>query len=345
MNLLKVTALLAMVCSVSIFSADINFRSISKVTSKAGASVYIIEVSPSGEEILKPAHRLEENHEFSFRPNVFFKGAHYYNDQGELRSVRGRYFGSLLISTKGLDQSERQEIEDLNKRKIFIYEWKIDKSDYIKRAFNEKAERADLIPRNSSFRWDELNPGQSWTAHAAKFIKENGKVFFDESITDVSDFCPGFSSKNKDEKTAFWIHLINSLSIRESKFDPLVSNNEGNFGDGSLNVTSRGLLQISFQSASASRYKSNGCKVTDANSLHDPKTSIECGLAIFKTWLKNDGCISCKNNGGKYRGISRYWSPLRERHQVRCSICSNGVANIGFREEIIAETSETPACQ
>lgn len=328
-----------------VYSADINFRSASKVTSKSGATIYTIGLLDSGEEVLRPVYELAEGHEISFRPNVYFPGEHYLNQEGSKKVIRGRYFGSLLISTTGLSGSERQAIDELNKKKIFIYEWKIDKADYIIRAFNDNPIRPQLIPREEAFLWDSVNPKQSWTSIAASFINSNKSIFFDEKISDIQDFCPGFLSKTNEQKTAFWIHLLNSLSLRESKFDPMVSNNEGNFGDGSLNVTSRGLLQISYQSSKASRYKRNGCDVDGPNSLHDPETSIECGLAIFKTWLKEDGCISCKGRGNRYLGISRYWSPLRARHQVRCSICSSGVANIGYREEIIKEISNTQACQ
>lgn len=325
------------------FKYDLDFRATSEVTSTSGADIYTPEAQADGEVVLKPIYKLEKGHAFSFRPSVTFEGSFYLNDEGTRRGLRGRYFGSILISEEGRSQEERQLIRNLNSKKIYIYEWKIDKKDYIKKAFDEEPKYPSAIPQGASFRWDEVNPKQAWTSYAADFIQSNKDIFHDDTITDINEFCPGFADKDEDEKTAFWIHLLNSLSKKESAFDPLVSNDESNFGGGDLDVVSRGLLQTSKKSSRA--YRSEGCRVRDDRDLHNPETSLTCGLAIFKKWLKTDRCISCKNDQGKHRGIARYWSPLRARYQVSCSICSGGVANIGFRKVIIAETSQTPACQ
>lgn len=339
------TIILALWSSLSLASLryDLNFRANSEITSSSGATIYVLATDQNGEKVLKPEEDLDKGTKFSFRPSVVFDGTYYLSSDGTKKKVRARYFGSIIIDEKSVPVWQRGKIRDLNKKKIFIYEWKIDKKDYIIKAFDEEPTNPEAIPENATFRWEEVNPKRAWTAYAADFIIQNKEVFHDENISDVSDFCPGFANASDNEKTAFWIHLLNSLSKKESAFDPMVSNDESNFGDGNLDVVSRGLLQTS--RASSRAYSSYGCPVKDGIDLHNPETSLKCGLAIFKKWLTIDNCISCKNAEGKHRGIARYWSPLRARYQVSCSICSGGVANIGFRKVIAAETSQMPACQ
>lgn len=327
------------VLSFGSFQYDLDFKAESRVTSSKGATVYTI----NDEGVLKPADELKQDTKFTFRPGTTFQGTHYLTSSGKKQKVRGRYFGSIVIDEESVPFWQRKKIRELNKQKIFIYEWKVDKKDYIIKAFDEEPTNPEVIPANSTFRWESVNPSRAWTAYAADFIVQNKEVFHDENISDVTDFCPGFKEASDENKTAFWIHLLNSLSKKESAFDPMVANDESNFGDGNLDVVSRGLLQTSVASSRA--YKRTGCNVKDATDLHNPKTSLTCGLAIFKRWLTSDNCISCKNAEGKHRGIARYWSPLRARYQVSCSICSGGVANIGFRKVIIEETSKMPACQ
>lgn len=324
------------------FQYDLDFRVDSKVTSSSGATVYTLGKNANGEDLLIPAMELEKGDSFSFRPGTTYQGRYYQSSDGSQKTIRGRYFGSLILSKSGHSRSDRRRIDDLNKQRIFIYEWRIDKKPYIIKAFNEEPPYPSVIP-SESFRWEAVNPKRAWTSFAAEFIHQNKSTFFEESYSDINEFCPAFVGASDEKKVAFWIHLLNSLSKRESAFDPRVSNDESNFGSGDLTVISRGLLQTSLASSRA--YRNTGCRVRDDKDLHNPETSITCGLAIFKRWLDQDGCISCKNGEGKHRGIARYWSPLRERYQVPCRICRGGVANIGFRKVIISETSKFPSCK
>lgn len=339
---LMLVELLSVKVFASAFRFDLDFRVDSQVTSSAGATIYGLGQNTQGEEVLKPVFNLEKGDKFSFRPGVTFQGRYYLGDDGSQKTVRGRYFGSLILDKSGHSRNDRRIIDDLNKQRIFIYEWKIDKKPYVIKAFNEEPPFPNVLP-NESFRWEEVNPKRAWTSYAADFILQNKETFFDENISDIAEFCPSFEQSTEEQKTSFWIHLLNSLSKRESAFDPMVSNDESNFGSGDLTVISRGLFQTSL--ASSRSYRSTGCQVRDDKDLHNPETSIRCALAIFKRWLDTDNCISCKNTEGKHLGIARYWSPLRERYQVPCSICRGGVANIGFRKVIISETSQFPSCQ
>lgn len=326
-------------------TSHLNFKASSQVTRKNGATIYTLGSDENGEPLLIPQIEIPQGHRFTFWPNALFEGKYYQRSDGTKRQVRGRYFGRLLIDENSGPWSLRKQIKALNQQRIFIYEWNIDKKDYLIKGWNKEPQDQYYGTPGETFAWDRYNPKAAWSAKLSSEIVNFRKVFLDGNISDINEFCPNYSNKTDEQKVSFWIHLFNALSRKESKFDPMVSNFEGNFGDGSLNVTSRGLFQMSYKSLQARRYRSNGCRIGKASELHDPFENIECAVAIFKTWIENDGCLSCKNSEDRFRGAARYWSPLRARYQVPCSICSGGVANIGFKEEIQNETKNLPACK
>jgi hypothetical protein len=332
--------------SLTLNAQYLDYRSQSEVSSKQGAWVFKPTTLSSGEIALKPVFKLKKGHLLSFRPSVTFKGGTYLKEDGTKKVIRGRYFGSILIdeNSSELTASELSKIRDLNSQKIYLWEWHIDKSNYIQTTFNQDPITPHYTPE-VSYQWDSVTPDRAWSAYASSVIVNNKRTFLEGRISDLEEFCPGISKKSDEKKTEFWIRLLNALSFKESKFDPLVTNNEGHFGDGKLNVTSRGLFQMSYNSTRATSYRRNGCDLSAPSQLHNPYKNISCALSIFKTWLKKDKCISCKSRDGKIRGIARYWSPLRSRYQVPCSVCSSGQANIGYKSVIIKELSKAKVCQ
>jgi len=334
----KITLLLTLLVGMNVPAIDLNFMADSKSTNSNGATIYSLSTDDEGNELLIPRIDLPRGHSLTFWPNVTFKGRYYQSLSGEKRIVRGRYFGRILIDENTGSRTFRNKIKALNRERIFVYEWSIKKDDYIKKAFDVNPRTPNYANPNDSFAWDDVNPKRAWTKKASSVLFNNKDTFLEGEISDMEEFCPGFQEKSDEDKISFWVTLMNALSRKESRFDPLVSNYEGHFGSGTLDVTSRGLFQMSFKSLGSSRYRNNGCSIRTSDDLYYPAQNIECALAIFKTWIDSDKCISCKNEEDKHRGIARYWSPLRSRYQVPCSICRGGVANIGFKKEIQAET-------
>lgn len=97
------------------------------------------------------------------------------------------------------------------------------------------------------------------------------------------------------------IQLLSIMAKFESSFKPETSFNETGHLQG---VVSRGLLQISKDSANQSAY---GCGITDAKELHDPKVNLECAVKILAYQAKNSGTLM----DGKKGGCSAYWSVCR----------------------------------
>lgn len=323
-------------------NANLDQRVNSETTRDTG--IYIIgPTQHNGADVLEKVYELPKGAKFSFRASVSLTRPQLKADSGNIVNSAGRYFGSLIIDTSSVSFLQRRRVEELNRQRIFIYEWHIDKETYLKQIF-DIAPVDKAVYLNDNFEWDRISTKGLWTTEAARILQTQGREMLINPPSDVDEFCPNYQNLNLNGKTAFWIHLLNSIAKRESAFDPMVGNDESHFGSNNQGVISRGLLQISLSSVGSRHYRGNGCTARSAEDLHTVSGNLECGVAIFNHWVKTDDCISCKDKNGNNRGIARYWSTLRERYQVSCSVCSSGVANIGYREQIIAETSSTSTC-
>ncbi len=349
MKLYKIASLvLAALISSSTLANEVNLnqRIETSVSSSSGTGIYTKEVDADGTVYLKKFMELPKDAELSFRPIVSLIRPLVERDSGKRANSAGRYFGSILIEKKGLSRSEWKKAQEANALEIYVYEWSIDKTSYLKTLFDHPVQnKSDKFEYKENFAWDSISSKGLWTSTAAQILKSTGRDLIDNAPEDVVDFCPNYFELEENGKVAFWIHMLNSIAKRESAFDPLVGNDESNFGGaGSNNVVSRGMLQISYESSKARVYRQSGCSAKDANSLHDFEENITCGVAIFSHWSREDGCISCKNKAGKNLGIARYWSTLRDRYEVPCKICSSGVAKIGYKDQIIEEIKSTKTC-
>ena len=330
------------------FASEVNLdqRIDTSVTSSSGTGVYIKSENSDGELVLKKIYDLPKDTKLSFRPISTIERPLVLRDSGKVVTSAGRYFGKVVIERDGFNRREWKEVQEINKKEIYVYEWSLDKDEYLKALFDKPIEnKMERFDYKESFSWDKISTKGLWTSTAAQIIKSTGRDLLDNTPEDVTDFCPKYFELEEKGKVAFWIHLLNSIAKRESAFDLLVGNDESNFGDSGNQVVSRGALQISYDSSKARVYRNSGCDAKSADDLHNFETNITCGIAIFSHWSREDGCISCKNAQGKARGIARYWSTLRERYEVPCKICSSGVAKVGYKEQIIDEIKSTPTCR
>ena len=136
-------------------------------------------------------------------------------------------------------------------------------------------------------------------------------------------YCSTYSNLTPPERQQVWLDILVALTQFESGYDPTRSYTEPFNDSAGRPVISRGLLQISQESANG-----YGCGITDANQLHDPRTNLQCGLKIASRWVKRDGVVA----GGQNRnwlGMARYWSPFRNSK----------------RDEIRAVVAGTPLCR
>lgn len=156
--------------------------------------------------------------------------------------------------------------------------------------------------------WDGKPDGATWTALTMQAMSDLGGALLTANVSDVADFCPAYPQMTSEaQKSAFWVGLISAMARLESGHDPSVSYQE-NFktSDGRW-VISRGLLQLSQESANAYR----GCSVPRDNEalLHDAEVNLRCGVIILSRWVGADGQIA--DTEAPWRGGARYWSVLR----------------------------------
>lgn len=99
--------------------------------------------------------------------------------------------------------------------------------------------------------------------------------------------------------------LLSIMAKYESSYKTEESYKEGFSDSQGKAVISRGLFQISQESANQSAY---GCKITDAKQLHDPKTNINCAVKILSYQAKKHGVLI----DGSKAGCGAYWSVCRK---------------------------------
>ena len=164
----------------------------------------------------------------------------------------------------------------------------------------------------SSMRWSHVTGSEGWQAFVEEAIDLHGDSLRTSTPSDIANWCPAFAGQTPEERKAFWSYLMSSLMKFESNYDTTVSFQES-FNDRFGNpVISRGLLQLSKESANG-----YGCGIGDPKELHDPKTNLQCSVRIMNRWLDRDGAIVRKTAPNKWRGFARYWSPFRSKSKLK----------------------------
>ncbi len=164
--------------------------------------------------------------------------------------------------------------------------------------------------------WVHKAAADEWTDLTGVAIDEIGAPLVASVPSDAEAFCPAFRQLSSEGRRAFWISLISAMARFESSFDPSVSFDEKKHcpscawavtRDG-RNVVSRGLLQLSQESANG--YRGCSVPVADELRLHEPALNLMCGVAIMSKLVSEDGVIS-GGRPGSWQGGARYWSVLR----------------------------------
>jgi hypothetical protein len=170
------------------------------------------------------------------------------------------------------------------------------------------AAKAAALPVEATARWGDQNGRRAWTQVAWDAVDTLGpKLWADGAVpTDITTYCPGYARQTADGRKLFWVGLMSSLAKPESGFDPSVQYKEA-FNDAQGRpVISRGLLQISRESANG-----YGCKIGDEQELHDPATNLRCGVRILNRLVSRSNVIA-KLESKTWRGAAAYWSPFRK---------------------------------
>lgn len=174
--------------------------------------------------------------------------------------------------------------------------------------------------------WAASNKDGSWTRMAERAVAASALPKLQPK--DIGFFCPLYPRLTSKERKKFWVGLLSAMAKPESNFQPQRFYREKFADRKGQPVISRGLLQISIESANQKRYS---CAVPYPAKLHDPATNLQCGAKILARWVRTDGVITQRKATSTYYGGGRYWSVLR--------------ADKGHLKTIAAFTRQLPFCQ
>lgn len=181
------------------------------------------------------------------------------------------------------------------------------------------------LPVTDYAAWSAHNEDGSWT-RAAEYAVGNSDLPKLQPA-DIQQFCPQYARLPVQQRKQFWVGLLSAMSGPESNFRPASFYQERFRDRKGKPVVSRGLLQISQESANQQRY---GCDIRHPSLLHDPVINLACGVRILSLWVKRDRLIASPADS-EPKGGGRYWSTLRQ---------SNGKTS-----KIIDFTRSLPVCQ
>lgn len=168
-------------------------------------------------------------------------------------------------------------------------------------------QKALLVPLPA---WARRDQGTNWSSMTAKALTELAQPMLAAHLNDVADFCPKYNSLVKEERAKVWVMIFSMMAFFESSFKSNQPFAEGFKNSRGEVVISRGLLQISSESAN-----SYGCGIQTEAQLEDPETNLRCGVRIMNSLVSRSNLIHGKLtsavNGNPWAGGARYWSVLR----------------------------------
>ena len=153
--------------------------------------------------------------------------------------------------------------------------------------------------------WKKVDKDGSWTLAAENAVKATTLATL--APKDIMTFCPAYDGLDADKRSRFWVGLLSAMAKPESGFKPETKYVEPDIVDAnSQHVVSRGLLQISMESANQKAY---GCGIQQAQDLHKVDVNLNCAARIMRHWVEKDGLIAAASKPAV--GAARYWSVLR----------------------------------
>lgn len=172
--------------------------------------------------------------------------------------------------------------------------------------------------------WEKPHPddGPDWTSYAFEVVRDYGANLI-AGTSDTKDFCPAYSTLNKDQKISFWVYLVSAMTKYESGFDPTNRYKESTMGTDPVTkqpVYSEGLLQLSYQDSRNYSF----CNQFDwekdkllsprdpRKTILDPYKNLNCGIRILNQIVGSHKAIAF--------GSGHYWAVLKSsssHHRIK----------------------------
>lgn len=164
-----------------------------------------------------------------------------------------------------------------------------------------------------------LWPNENYEKLSRQMIEEHGQALISKTPLDIQSICSSYTSYDRETKIDFLVMVLSVMAKYESNFDTnkaflepqSLRDSRGN------RVTSRGLLQLSIESA-----RGYSCVIQNEQELHKPEKNLECGVRILNRWLDRDGYL-LSHPTTRWRGGARYWSVLRSTNTWNKNLLSD----------------------
>lgn len=183
----------------------------------------------------------------------------------------------------------------------------------------------NLLPLWHSYPWQKLTSQKLWTVFTLESLKTDGADLLASKPKDIERFCPRYASLNEEQRLIFWARFVSILAEQESSFDPLEITPTPSVGP---DVFSTGLLMISLSSSRSSFY---GCKMVQTQDhLFFWRRNLGCAIKIMNRLMKQDQAISWDPTQNSWKGLARYWEPLRDSRlkSAKGRLCVDEMINL-----------------
>ena len=157
-----------------------------------------------------------------------------------------------------------------------------------------------------TYTWDWRRDHPEYHETAKAHILECAPQLLTTVPKDITNYCPDYSQRSAEERLEFWGLFLSVVSWMESSHRTEHFYEEiGIIDSTGNNVTSRGLLQFSYESA-----KGYLPSLSSPEDLHDPNISLKVGAIALKKFITSD-CVISSGKKGSWKGAARYWSVVR----------------------------------
>ncbi len=152
--------------------------------------------------------------------------------------------------------------------------------------------------------WDgKHKDAAAWTVHLLGELRASKLP--DIKLSDASNFSGLLASPDREQRVIALAQLIAIMAQFESNFKPTTVYHE----PPPLGIDSVGLLQLSYEDAR--HYNTLPALDRSKRSLEDPLVNLTCTVRIMEHLVSQDKQLAGLV-GSKYKGLSRYWSVMRE---------------------------------
>ena len=143
---------------------------------------------------------------------------------------------------------------------------------------------------------------RAWVFNQLRYwVSFSGNNLINSNPQDMNQFCPNYSSLNREQKVDLWATLMTRVSYFESEYDTRETHTESFRDSSGARVISTGLFQLSRESA-----RGYGCPMNNQEDLMDPVKNTQCAVTIMNRWVGRDNLVGRGSRGG-----GRYWAVFR----------------------------------